>query len=1378
MTATLRYLLCGILVGFSAIAYGQGLTCATAVTINNVPYSTPFLQNETTCGKGNNYNREDRCGNIYMDDEEFMYEFTPNADMCVTATVNPVLTGIGADAPIALFITEGCPDDLNGKCIAQFTNPDNANNTPKPATLENINLKAGKTYYFQVTARSECFDFTFSLNQGNNCQPDPVGYNCETAQEITSLPFDTTGASNCNRKSFIKEGNDCYSTLYNDEASYLYKYTPKQKECIKITGSQSGSTGRITMHEDQCPTYSDTTCKWTDYWYGSTYVEYLTLDSGKTYYFQVSSRSPCMTYNLNISTVDGKGKTCSDAIKIEPTNNYFEKLDLTTRCMGDDISVEPKCINSSRYSSFNEVVFKYESDGNECISAAAFNVSGYYLNLSMYKGCPSATNPTHLADGCSRWPDYTAGIEYTIVDPGTYYFIASSYTYTSPWSGTTYEYDRDFDFRFSTAKLDPTGINCSTPDALPSKTNVKKQGISVQCKEDDYDPSDACGIPLIGGADYVFTYTPPQDFCGTIVGRNVNGTGGLMLFDKCPDASNDESSCKGAVACEVACDSIYMDVTFKGGKTYYIVGAATTGSFFSFDIEIRKRYNTPNGCKAADPNCPDPNDCDDCLNADFETGNFQNWKGWTGRYGTPKQTPGLDTTYTNDPLSRHTLMNAGGYDPVVGQNKLRTTGPIGERYAARIGNRNSGYQADVLYYEFTVTPETKNFFYYYAVVFNDPSHNVNQQPFFGVEMVAIDDNGIETEIQCAAYEVRADPNDPTFQETYDHVRNSTSTTIRWKDWTLVTVPLDNFMGQDVRIEFTTKDCDQGGHYGYAYIDAFCGDIEMLTNTGKYAICPGESLTLTAPDGFASYQWSTGSTERSITVNTPGNYTVILTPFGQNPLLNCQVTLEQEVTMSDQPTADFVFEEGCIDQFIDFADQSLGSPSFPIESWSWNFGDGTGEYPDTNRYHAFPGPGTYDVRLAVKNTGGCVDTVIKEVHIPDFPTLPPLNAIDTIVICQGDTTRLFAEDVGDVTYSWTGPGFGSSDRTPLVNIVGLQNEGEYIIEAILKADTCVKGYDTTYIDVVPLPTYEIKDDTNKCFLDRRLKLFASGGEDEFSYSWTPANIFDDPSVQFPWAEPDSTTEIFVHTTHTYCPDSTMSMILTIDYYEEMLELVDEITVCEGDSIIIIPDAGKPIEYLVWETPDGYTYDGEEIIHPKASDSLGGYYYVTAYLDDGPMYCQYAYDSVKVNVIPAPDAQITPESARNCVGDSVEFTAQNPMLNMVWTNADGDTVAYGPSAKVLVNDEYYYVTYHNETGCYNRDSVFADEYTMVKPDIGKDRTLCLGDSYKIPIKNRNKLLDDYRYYWNTGEEIERITVTQTGEYILYVEQCGCVSSDTVF
>ncbi len=560
-----RLFLASCLVAMAMGVFAQGETCATAVVINNLPYNTPVLQTESTCGAGDNYDNSHRCGNRFMRDEEFVYEYTPTADGCVTFGATPAPLN---DAPMALFVTKGCPDGVQSQCIAQFTNPDNAANTPKPASVDAW-LEAGNTYYIQVTAMSECFDFTFSATSGN-CTDYPEGGDCDNAEELTSLPY-SDNMSNCNHNGITKEGNECYSTFYNDSPTYLYKFTPTRETCFKIEGQTTDNTMRMTVH-DTCPTYSNQSCFSTQYYYTfSKQTDFYTLDSGVTYYFAFSSSATCTGINVTFSEIGEVGNTCATAKEIQPTGGFYQYDDGTTRCKGDEYKDQTKYSCSSFYDAGNDFVFKYTSPGNECVGASYTTASRFsgYGGLYMFKDCPSVSNDTPLEfkEKCSSAVGETVSIDYTIKDPGTYYFVVSGRKRNST------VYDFDFVFNFYTATLDEKGVDCARAHQLPSSDYVLEEDINTFCKGDDYDPADACGYTIMEGSDYVLTYTAPKDFCGSITGKNVLGAGGITVLDQCPSST---ASCFGAVSCFDQCDSIYMDVFFEAGKTYYIVGSSAT----------------------------------------------------------------------------------------------------------------------------------------------------------------------------------------------------------------------------------------------------------------------------------------------------------------------------------------------------------------------------------------------------------------------------------------------------------------------------------------------------------------------------------------------------------------------------------------------------------------------------------------------------------------------------------------------------------------------------------------------------------------------------------------------------------------------------------
>ncbi len=73
------------------------------------------------------------------------------------------------------------------------------------------------------------------------------------------------------------------------------------------------------------------------------------------------------------------------------------------------------------------------------------------------------------------------------------------------------------------------------------------------------------------------------------------------------------------------------------------------------------------------------------------------------------------------------------------------------------------------------------------------------------------------------------------------------------------------------------------------------DIDIDT---EQSICNNENLTINAPDGFLSYEWSTGENTQSITVSSPGNYTLfVVKDFGN---FTCEAQTVIEVTIPDPP----------------------------------------------------------------------------------------------------------------------------------------------------------------------------------------------------------------------------------------------------------------------------------------------------------------------------------------------------------------------------------------------------------------------------------------------------------------------------------------------
>ena len=287
----------------------------------------------------------------------------------------------------------------------------------------------------------------------------------------------------------------------------------------------------------------------------------------------------------------------------------------------------------------------------------------------------------------------------------------------------------------------------------------------------------------------------------------------------------------------------------------------------------------------------------DCPpNIGFESGTFNNWDCFTGtilRDGLLSLSPSVPV---ND---RHTLI-ANSYpqalDPFGG---FPINCPNGSGFSVRLGNSIAGGQAESVSYTFNI-PAGKNDYsilYNYAVVFQNPPHKPYEQPRFTSKVYNVTDNQY---INCGSFEFVASSNLPGF------ILSGTGSNVFYKPWSPVTVNLSGLAGKTVRLEFATNDCAFTQHFGYAYLDVNEDCSSSPISGGTY--CGGaQSVTLTAPFGFATYNWFPSDFSQSLgtqniltispapAANT--SYAVAITPYDG---LGCADTLYTTINVSNEP----------------------------------------------------------------------------------------------------------------------------------------------------------------------------------------------------------------------------------------------------------------------------------------------------------------------------------------------------------------------------------------------------------------------------------------------------------------------------------------------
>jgi len=139
---------------------------------------------------------------------------------------------------------------------------------------------------------------------------------------------------------------------------------------------------------------------------------------------------------------------------------------------------------------------------------------------------------------------------------------------------------------------------------------------------------------------------------------------------------------------------------------------------------------------------------------------------------------------------------------------------------------------------------------------------------------------------------------------------------------------------------------------------------------------------TTPSGtIIAWHWTFGdppsgsgntSTEKNPihTYTTQGTYTVTLQVTNST---QCVKDTSMQITVNPKPSAMFQYDPACVGTGTQFTDLSL-VPGSSIQSWSWDFGDGTPIVTVQNPIHIYTTAATFQVTLVVKNLFNCVDSV--------------------------------------------------------------------------------------------------------------------------------------------------------------------------------------------------------------------------------------------------------------------------------------------------------------------------------------------------------------------------------------------------------------------
>jgi PKD repeat protein len=535
-----------------------------------------------------------------------------------------------------------------------------------------------------------------------------------------------------------------------------------------------------------------------------------------------------------------------------------------------------------------------------------------------------------------------------------------------------------------------------------------------------------------------------------------------------------------------------------------------------------------------------------------------------------------------------------------------------------------------------------------------------------------------------------------------------------------------------------------------------------------SVIKGQSVSYSTNWGDAST--TTGPLTQNHTYANPGTYIIQHTVS----VPGCSKTVNDTVTILPFRALFSVCDSGCLNQSVQFVDQSTSA--IPIVNWFWTFGDGNNSNLQSP-FHIYSSTGMKVVTLTIQNQQGCISTFVDTIWVTTFnpgaltftkngiPATGP-----TLTICDGEYVTATAPFNFGFQYAWSDGNTGNIDT--------ITTSGVYWVN-VTNGNGCIKKLGPFTVIVNPNPNATILTPDSMCS-SSALNLLALSGLG-YSYNWNLNN----------GAYVDSTNPVTFYSV----PAGVVNTILTVTNYfgcaaSDTLNLnwlqgpvvtvsPSYTAVCQGIPVTLTASVAGPFSSLSWNTG---------AITPSITVINTGSYNATAIDLNGCPGIGYGY----VQVNPLPDLSNIPKGCyRLCKSASgvkvcgpIALPGQTFSYN--WLQ-NGNPFSTNQNVVINANGTYQLIVTNTGTGCSDTSEIFSITFTAPPvANIGSgspNPTICAGSNGCITL-TVNQPQDGFLYTWyQNGEPIEvdelTITICDTGMFVLeaFLSNC-CKAYDTIY
>jgi PKD repeat protein len=298
--------------------------------------------------------------------------------------------------------------------------------------------------------------------------------------------------------------------------------------------------------------------------------------------------------------------------------------------------------------------------------------------------------------------------------------------------------------------------------------------------------------------------------------------------------------------------------------------------------------------------------------------------------------------------------------------------------------------------------------------------------------------------------------------------------------------------------------DSNGYQSIAYDSVYVisGPTAKFNFSGNQCFGPSNAISFndqsSSPSGqITNWFWEFGdgatSTQQNPThtYQAAGTYQVKLTITA-----GCQKDTIIPIVIKPLPTVGFTYTLSCAKSLTPFTDQTTAASG--IQSWQWNFGDGSPLNTQQNPQHTFAAGGTYAVQLIATTNDGCTDSLSTNVQVK----ATPVGAFTATRTCLGDTVHFInnstINDGTTLNYLWDlGNGITSAQTD---TIFYYQGAGSYPVSLIAYSN---QGCSDTLIQNVFIstpPAVNFSFPANNCQRNGVAFTDNTVGANLFSWQW--------------------------------------------------------------------------------------------------------------------------------------------------------------------------------------------------------------------------------------------------------------------------------------